>query len=195
MESEEISMRKRTGMLLIMLVLIPGMMLMMSCAKKTLHVDPSGYTKADEDEAARMKELERQRAIEEERLKEEALREQEMAKQNARERFINEDVLFNYDESSLTPEAQQILKIKSIYLKENPTVSVIIEGHCDERGTTDYNIALGDRRANSAKLFLMDLGIDSSRMKAVSYGEEKPKDLGHNEAAWTKNRRAHFVIE
>ena len=187
-------MRKRSWIILLVLVLLPGMMLMMSCAKKTIGVDQSGYTKADDAEAARMKELERQRAIEEERLREEALREQEMAKQNARERFINEDVLFNFDESALTPEAQQILKIKSNYLKKNPALSVIIEGHCDERGTTDYNIALGDRRANSTKLFLMDLGINSSRMKTISYGEEKPKDPGHNEAAWAKNRRCEFRV-
>ena len=77
----------------------------------------------------------------------------------------------------------------------NTNVSVIIEGHCDERGTNEYNMALGDRRASSAKSFLVDLGVESRRLTTISYGEEKPIDPAHNEAAWAKNRRAHFVID
>jgi peptidoglycan-associated lipoprotein len=79
-------------------------------------------------------------------------------------------------------------------MKNNTFATVTIEGHCDERGTDEYNIALGERRANSAKRYLVNLGVDSSRLETVSYGEEKPVDSGHNEAAWKKNRRAHFVI-
>ena len=77
----------------------------------------------------------------------------------------------------------------------HPDVSVIIEGHCDERGTSEYNMALGDRRAQSAKSYLVDLGIGSRRLMTISYGEERPLDPSHNERAWAKNRRDQFVIE
>jgi peptidoglycan-associated lipoprotein len=104
------------------------------------------------------------------------------------------DINFEFDKSSLTPEAQRILKENAQWLRNNPTVMVEIEGHCDERGTIEYNLALGDRRARSAKDFLVNLGISSSRMTTISYGEEMPLDSGHTEAAWAKNRRAHFTI-
>ena len=80
-------------------------------------------------------------------------------------------------------------------MKENPRAKIIIEGHCDERGTNEYNLALGDRRAFSSKSFLVDLGISDSRLRTVSYGEERPLDPGSDEGAWAKNRRAHFVIK
>ena len=84
---------------------------------------------------------------------------------------------------------------KAEWLRENADTSIIIEGHCDERGTNAYNIALGERRAESAKAYLTDLGIDGLRLTTISYGEERPVDPGHNEEAWAKNRRAHFVVE
>ena len=90
--------------------------------------------------------------------------------------------------------AQDVLKNKGMWLRDNPDVNVTIEGHCDERGTVEYNLALGDRRAESAKAYLVNLGIPASRIETVSYGEERPVDPGHNEAAWARNRRAAFVI-
>jgi peptidoglycan-associated lipoprotein len=81
------------------------------------------------------------------------------------------------------------------WLRINPDIEIIIEGHCDERGTNEYNLALGDRRAESVKVFLLDLGINNSRLKTISYGEERPADSEHTETAWAKNRRAHFLIE
>ncbi|MBU1054304.1 MAG: peptidoglycan-associated lipoprotein Pal [Proteobacteria bacterium] len=110
-------------------------------------------------------------------------------------KFVNEDVLFDFDSSVLNGNAKNILKKKAVYLEKYPGVSVTIEGHCDERGTNEYNLALGERRAQSAKTFLINLGIASSRLKINSYGEEKPLDPRHNEDAWVKNRRDHFVIE
>jgi peptidoglycan-associated lipoprotein len=77
----------------------------------------------------------------------------------------------------------------------DPDASVIIEGHCDERGTNAYNIALGDRRAVSTKVFLLDLGIDANQLSTISYGEERPVDTAQNEEVWAQNRRAHFMIE
>ena len=80
------------------------------------------------------------------------------------------------------------------WLKKNGQYSLLVEGHCDERGTEQYNLALGDKRANTAKEYLMTLGVDGSRIRTVSYGEERPFDPGHDEAAWAKNRRAHLVL-
>jgi peptidoglycan-associated lipoprotein len=109
--------------------------------------------------------------------------------------FENEDVYFLFDSSALTPQAQDVLRKKAAFLKANPNVKVTIEGHCDERGTNEYNLALGEARAKSAKTFLVDLGVPAARLATISYGEERPIDPGHTEEAWAKNRRAHFVIE
>ncbi len=109
--------------------------------------------------------------------------------------MVNEDVFFDYDSAVLSAAAQDVLKNKSLILGKYSGVSVTIEGHCDERGTNEYNLALGERRAESAKNFLVSLGVNSSRLKTISYGEEKPLDAGHDESAWAKNRRAHFVTE
>ncbi len=188
-------MRNKFGMMAVILMVIMTLMLTVSCAKKKVDgAGPSLTTGQDDAEAARLRELERQKAIEEENLR----RQRELAEQEkmgSMDRFVNEDIYFNFDDSSLIPEAQEILQMKAKYLSQNPDLSIIIEGHCDERGTNDYNIALGDRRAGSVKSFLMDLGIEASRMRTISYGEEKPLDPGHDESAWSKNRRAHFVVE
>jgi peptidoglycan-associated lipoprotein len=105
------------------------------------------------------------------------------------------NIHFEYDKSALTPESQEMLKENAQWLKDNPDASVIVEGHCDERGSNEYNIALGDRRAQSVKTFLVDLGVASERITPISYGEEKPIDTASTEEAWAKNRRAHFVID
>jgi len=94
----------------------------------------------------------------------------------------------------LSDQAQQILNSKADYLSTNPGVEVTVGGHCDDRGTNAYNIALGERRAESAKKYLVDLGISANRLKTISYGEERPIAIGQNEASWFQNRRAQFVI-
>ena len=126
-----------------------------------------------------------------------ALAAEELAAQEnaAREKFVNEDIYFEFDSSVLSLLSQNILKLKGVWMMQYPDVSVIIEGHCDERGTSEYNIALGDRRAESAKKFMVDLGIAQERLTTISYGEERPLFLEHNEDAWTKNRRVHFLLE
>lgn len=108
---------------------------------------------------------------------------------------IDEDVYFSFDSAVLSGEAQENLRRKAEWLKSHADKNVTIEGHCDERGTNEYNMALGDRRAESAKSFLSTLGIAASRMNTISYGEERPADSGHGESAWSKNRRAHFVVQ
>jgi peptidoglycan-associated lipoprotein len=107
---------------------------------------------------------------------------------------MNQDVLFAFDSFTLSSEAKSILERKASWLAENPQAKTQIEGHCDERGTTAYNLALGERRAHAAKQYLTALGINASRLSTISYGEEAPADPSHNEEAWTKNRRAHFVL-
>jgi peptidoglycan-associated lipoprotein len=101
---------------------------------------------------------------------------------------------FDYDKADLRTDARDALAANATWLKSHTTVAFTIEGHCDERGTAQYNLALGDRRANAAKEFLVSLGIDSGRIKTVSYGKERPFATQHDEEAWAKNRRAHFVV-
>jgi peptidoglycan-associated lipoprotein len=108
--------------------------------------------------------------------------------------MMQEDIYFDFDKSTLKPAAQDNLMKKAAWLRANPNATVTIEGHCDERGTNEYNLALGDRRADSAKAFLVDLGIAASRLTTVSYGEERPVCNQQNEECWSKNRRAHFVL-
>ncbi len=101
---------------------------------------------------------------------------------------------FDFDKYNIRHEDAEILEKNAAVLKKFPTVKIQIEGHCDERGTNEYNLALGERRASSAKKYLVSLGIDEKRISTISYGEERPLDPGHNEGAWTKNRRAEFII-
>ena len=193
-------MRRVFWMIFALCFVMSGMLFTVSCAKKTVSSDTS-LTQSEEErlaaERARQEELARQRVLEEQRLLEERQRAAALQGQGAmteRERFVNEDVHFDFDSSVLSAEAQQILLDKAQWLRRNSDASVTIEGHCDERGTNEYNLALGDRRANSVRAYLTDLGISASRMDTVSYGEERPLDSGHDEAAWARNRRAHFEI-
>ncbi len=106
------------------------------------------------------------------------------------------DAFYNYDEATLDDSAQAALTSSATWLKgrEGSGYHLLVEGHCDERGTEQYNLALGDRRANSARDFLMTLGVDGSRIRTVSYGEERPFEEGHDDSAWAQNRRAHLVL-
>ena len=105
-----------------------------------------------------------------------------------------EDVYFDYDQSLIRPDAKKSLDINVPWLNANPKATIIIEGHCDERGTREYNLALGERRAKAALDYLVTSGIDPSRIKTISYGKERPFAVGHDEEAWKWNRRGHFVL-
>jgi peptidoglycan-associated lipoprotein len=105
------------------------------------------------------------------------------------------DIFFAFDKYNLTTESKSILEENAQELERVRGASIVIEGHCDERGTNAYNLALGEKRAQAAKDYLVSLGINGSRMSIISYGEERPFATGHNEAAWAKNRRAHFKIK
>jgi peptidoglycan-associated lipoprotein len=106
------------------------------------------------------------------------------------------DAFYNYDEATLDEAAQAALTSSANWLKgsQGAGYSLLIEGHCDERGTEQYNLALGDRRANSAKDYLVTLGVDAGRIRTVSYGEERPFEEGHDESSWSQNRRSHLVL-
>ena len=103
-------------------------------------------------------------------------------------------VYFPYDKAQLTAEAKRTLEVNARVFQQFPQVSIIIEGHCDERGTEEYNLALGDRRAQATKNHLVELGIQGSRLETISFGEERPLAPGHDEAAFSQNRRAHFIV-
>jgi len=104
------------------------------------------------------------------------------------------DIHFDFDKYEIRREDEGILRENAAWLKKNPKMKIQIEGHCDERGTAEYNLALGERRANMTKKYLVSLGAASDRISTISYGEERPLDPGHNEEAWDKNRRAHIVV-
>jgi peptidoglycan-associated lipoprotein len=105
------------------------------------------------------------------------------------------DVFFGYDQATLSDEARATLEKHALWLQNHRDVRVRVEGHCDERGTVEYNLALGDQRAQAARDYLLSLGVSPDRLSSVSFGKERPLDPAHDEAAWAKNRRAHFAVE
>ena len=108
--------------------------------------------------------------------------------------FIPETIFFGFDDYTLNVEAEQKLQALGDHLKASQNAVVQVEGHCDERGSIEYNLALGERRAQSVKNYLTSLGVDPARLSTISYGEEKPSLEGHDESAWGQNRRAEFTL-
>ena len=215
--------KKVLWMGLAVLVLFLSVAFLAGCAKKATLKEEAVVTReqkpvpqapakvAADDQAARERAL-RDQTLQEQTLREQTLREQalrEQAAKDAAERAKREaaekqaailkelqipDVNFDFDKYNLKPEAQAILKVGApAYLKYRE-YKLVVEGHCDERGTAEYNLALGQKRADVTAKYLVDLGIEKERIKTISYGKEMPLDKGHDEAAWAKNRRDHFVI-
>jgi peptidoglycan-associated lipoprotein len=106
-----------------------------------------------------------------------------------------DDVRFDFDRSELKEDGRRACQVVADYMKKNPKASLLVEGHCDERGTAEYNMALGERRAAAVVTYLVSLGVPRAALSTVSFGKEKPLDPGHDEGAWAKNRRAHFVLQ
>ncbi|MBW2091739.1 MAG: peptidoglycan-associated lipoprotein Pal [Deltaproteobacteria bacterium] len=200
---------KRHGLILFLvaLLILPIMALnFSSCAKKAVVAEKPAISAEEkakaEAERKKREEAARKKAAEEARLK--AEREAKLKKQQEerakaaeyaqRALFLNQHVHFDFDKYDIKPNAEVVLKAKADYLKKHPKIFIEIQGHCDERGTLDYNLALGDRRANAAAKYLISLGISKDRIETISYGEERPLNPGHNEDAWAENRRAQFVI-
>jgi peptidoglycan-associated lipoprotein len=197
--------RKSFGILI--LILCFGLILT-GCPKKTVVKEEPSVKK---EEAAK---LEAERAAKEARERELAKIREEEAKKAREKEFekglvakkepgiegeifeskLLKDIHFDFDKYDIRPGDTEILKENGTLLNKYLNVKIQIEGHCDERGTVEYNLALGERRANSTKKYLTSLGISPDRISTISYGKERPADPGHNEEAWAKNRRAHTII-
>ncbi len=149
---------------------------------------------AKERELARIKEEDAKLAQKRELEKSLVAKKEQGIEGEVFESKLLKDIRFDYDKYDIRREDEGILKENAAFLKKNPNMKVQVEGHCDERGTVEYNLALGERRANSTKRYLVSLGITSDRISTISFGKERPLDPGHNEEAWAKNRRAHIVV-
>lgn len=177
---------------LILLVMIPSLMTISACSKKVTTVEKESRVEADKADSSSAKEPE----IEEVEIKEVQRTEaQEKEFRTARIKFMYEDIYFKKGSYGLQSEARLILKRKAEFLKKYPEIVVIIEGHTDERGSRENNIAFGDRRAGAVKSFLIREGIERYRLIPVSFGKERPIYTGKTEKGRAKNRRVHFVIK
>jgi len=186
----------RKGLSIVIVSLCLGIILS-GCSQKAVVKEEASAKSAEELRAE--KDAKEAARIREEQLKKE-FEKSLVAKQTPgiegviHESSMLKDIRFDFDKYSIRPSDVEILKENSALLKKYPGMKFQVEGHCDERGTGEYNLALGERRANSVKNYLVSLGIESGRISTISYGEERPFSPEHNEEAWSKNRRAHFVI-
>lgn len=190
-------MRKSRAWIFGAIMLAMLLALGVSCAKKQVTMETQEMAadesqQSAEDEAAR-------REAEEARLREQRAREarqrqdaSSMSEAARKAAFEDEDIHFDFDKYVLTPQTMMILDDKAAYLREHPRVRVLVEGHADDRGSNEYNLALGDRRANSAKNYLVKSGVAASRITSISYGEEQPLCMQQSESCWYRNRRGHF---
>ena len=181
------------------ILIVVGMLLLVGCAPKTVQTVQRPTTSITErslsdqkgatDDRGTITEEELAR-VERERERERLLREQDGTVETA----MN-DVNFDYDSYAIN--SSELPKINAVgnYMKKNRETKIVAEGHCDERGTVEYNLALGQKRAEAVKAYLVKMGVDGDRISAISFGKEVPVDPGHAEDAWARNRRAHFKID
>jgi len=178
---------------------VSAFFLLSCCAKKQvvkeeIKVAPEEVAKVEEEKPV-VKEEKAVEAVEETKIEQlEEIDEAKAWKERRAVKFGAESIYFDFDKSFIRPEYRPILEEKANFLKDYPDIKIRIEGNCDERGTNEYNLALGDRRAKSAEAFFVSLGISPDRIDTISYGEERPLSLGHNEDSWSQNRRDDFVI-
>jgi peptidoglycan-associated lipoprotein len=184
----------KKSLIITILILCIGL-IMMGCPKKTVVKEEPSVKK---EEAAKT-EAERIAKEKEAKAKEE-FEKSIVAKKTPGiegevfESSLLKDIYFDFDKYDIRPGDMATLKRNAELLKKYHKVKIQLEGHCDERGTNEYNLALGERRANSARNYLLSIGVSPERISTISYGEERPLDSGHTEDAWTKNRRAHTII-
>lgn len=203
----------RKGFFVLIFIICLGLVFLSSgCAKKSVKQDPSIKSAeelaAERERVARLEAEQRERELARLREEEAKRREQErmeFEKSLAAKRTpgIEGDVYeskllkrvhFDFDRYEIRMSDAAILKENAAVLKKFPEVKIQIEGHCDERGTSEYNLALGERRANSTRQYLLSLGVEAGRISIISYGEERPLETAHEEEAWGKNRRADFIV-
>ncbi len=172
-------MQKKTWLMIVVLLVIPGLLFTVGCQKKTVTQAKAPAPAAPAPAPAPAPQQPAPAPV---------------TPSDTSGMVMQEDIFFEFDKSTLTPVAQDSLMKKAAWLRANANATATIEGHCDERGTNEYNLALGDRRADSTKAFLVDLGIAASRLTTISYGEERPLCTQKNEECWAKNRRGHFIV-
>ncbi len=179
-------MRKciRFGFTLILIAVL--MSFPVSCAKEAVQTQPEALP---QPEIQNTSEAPSQQAAPDDQLQAEAA-----GKAEETAAFVNENIYFDFNSAALTDLSQRLLSRKAEYMRVNPDAMITVEGHCDERGTNSYNLALGQRRAESVKSFLVNTGIGDNRVDTISFGEERPVSLERNESGWAKNRRVQFVM-
>lgn len=188
----------RKGMVGFLMVLCCGALLSSGCAKKQVVKGEEAPVAAKPAEVQPVKPPVKEEKVQQQpvkeapaQIKEETL--PEPATAAARQAALDR-IFFDFDSYVLTAPARDTLKKNAAYLLKNSSAKVQIEGHCDERGSDEYNLALGEKRAKAALNYLETLGVSADRLSVISYGKEKPLDPGHDEAAWAKNRRDEFVL-
>jgi len=197
-------MKKHLVLIGMLMVLAFGLSLFSGCAEKKAVVKDEAVQQQKEpakaapvavkdDEAARKA---KEQADREAALKAQAEKDARAKRNAAALAALNvQNIYFDFDKSAIRPDAREILKANAEIFTKNSAAKIVVEGYCDERGTAEYNMALGERRAQEAKQYLTNLGINASRMETISYGEERPLDPGQNEAAWAQNRRVQFLLK
>ncbi len=190
-----------------LLIISAGIILTACATKKEVAVDTPAAPKKEETkkEETKKEETKKEETKKEETKKEEVTKIEKIAGQMQGDVYVGTDsvkyladgvadrVFFATNESILTTASRETLRAQAAWLRENANITVVLEGHADERGTREYNLALGERRANAAKDYLMTYGVSSDRITVISYGKERPVDSGSNPLAWSKNRRSVTV--
>jgi peptidoglycan-associated lipoprotein len=179
---------------LILILLLTGVFVFAACSqKKMTRVEPSQPAAEQKDAVITEETTRTTKRPEDKQLPASDIKTTDISAQTEKDAFEYKDVYFDYDRFNIRQDARAALDSTAEWLIKNKNINVLIEGHCDERGTNEYNLALGERRAKAVRDYLSSLGISSKRMSFVTYGEEKPLCAEQNEACRQKNRRAHFV--
>lgn len=189
--------RQKILMTLFLVAIICAFVLPAGCAKKAVMKEEPAVEKeaaVEKQAPAQAAETAPAKAPEEQKGNEAAMAAAAAAAQADKEASEFADIHFAFDRFDLKPDEREILNMHAKWLQVHPEFVARIEGNCDERGTIEYNMALGQRRAASAMKYLVDLGVAKNRLSTISYGKERPLDPGHNEEAWAKNRRDHFSV-
>lgn len=179
-------MRRNLWLSLAPAAILSAMLFTVSCSKKVVQTQPAPTVQQDVPKAPdrSVDKVQPPRAVQAE----------ETVRATSAAALDDENVHFAFDSYMLSDQARQILKKKAEFLRANQGVKVTVEGHCDDRGTVAYNLALGERRAETVKNYLVALGVSAGRLKTISYGEERPLVTGKTESAWAQNRRAQFMV-
>jgi peptidoglycan-associated lipoprotein len=192
-------MKKGLNQLIISILALSFLIVLGCCTKKSVRpeagveeVTPPKEEALPSREEAKMPAEGEKKPLKEAPISEEEIKEKE--KERLLKKLTLNDAYFDFDKYNIREDTRKVLEENAKILLAYPNVKIQIEGHCDERGTNEYNLALGERRATSAKNFLVNSGVKSDRISTISYGEERPQCTEHNEECWQKNRRAHIII-